>query len=118
MTFAVTGGGGRLSGATPVTGADGVATVGGWTLGPQAGANTVAATISGLERERQPGDLRRHGHAGAVDAGKSGVSAAPAAITASGGSSRSTITVTARDALDNPIPALTVTLAATGDGPR
>jgi hypothetical protein len=56
------------------------------------------------------------GTPGPVTAGKSQVSAAPATIMASGGSSRSTITVTARDAFDNPIPGLAVTLSATGTG--
>jgi adhesin/invasin len=42
------------------------------------------------------------------------VSAAPATITASSGSSRSTITVIARDAFDNPVSGLAVTLAASG----
>jgi adhesin/invasin len=116
VTFAVTGGGGSVSQAVPVTGADGVATLGGWTLGPQAGANTVAATISGLQVSGSPVTFMATGMPSAVDAAKSSVSAVPAAVPASGGSSPSTITVTARDALDNPIPGLAVTLAATGDG--
>ena len=44
------------------------------------------------------------------------VSAAPTTITASNGSSQSTITVTARDAFGNPIAGATVVLAATGTG--
>ena len=99
-----------------MTGADGVATVGGWTLGQKAGANTVAATLSGLDVSGSPVTFGATATPGAVDAGKSGVSASPAAITASSGSSRSTITVTARDAFDNPVPGATVTLSATGDG--
>ncbi|MEP6688123.1 MAG: Ig-like domain-containing protein [Gemmatimonadales bacterium] len=116
VTFRVTAGGGRLTGATPVTGADGIATVGGWTLGQKAGANTVAATLSGLDVSGSPVTFGATATPGAVDAGHSGVSASPAAITASSGSSRSTITVTARDAFDNPVPGATVTLSATGDG--
>ena len=117
VTFRVTVGGGRLTGATPVTGADGVATVGGWTLGQESGANAVEATLSGLDDvSGSPVTFGATATPGAVDAGHSGVSASPAAITASSGSSRSTITVTARDAFDNPVPGATVTLSATGDG--
>ena len=116
VTFSVTAGGGQVSGAVPVTGANGVATVGGWTLGPAAGANTLAAAISGVNVSGSPVSFTATGTAGTVDAGKSTVSADPPAIPASGGSSRSTITVTARDALGNPVSGLTVTLAATGNG--
>ncbi len=116
VTFRVTGGGGRLTGATPVTGADGVATVGGWTLGQKAGANAVAATLSGLDVSGSPVTFAATATPGAVDAGHSDLSAAPAAITASTGSSRSTITVTARDAFDNPVAGAAVTLSATGGG--
>jgi len=48
VTFAITGGGGQLTGATPNTGADGIATVGSWRLGSSAGANTLAASVAGL----------------------------------------------------------------------
>ena len=51
VTFAVTAGGGSISGpAAIVTGVNGVATVGGWTLGTGAGSNnnTMTATVTGL----------------------------------------------------------------------
>jgi hypothetical protein len=50
VTFAVTQGGGSVSGATPATDAQGVATVGNWTLGATAGSgnNKLTATVSGL----------------------------------------------------------------------
>jgi len=45
VTFAVTNGGGSITGpATVTTGNDGIAVVGGWTLGTTAGANTLTAT--------------------------------------------------------------------------
>ncbi len=116
VTFKVTGGAGSLTGANPVTGGDGIAAVGGWTLGRKAGTNTVAATISGLAVSGSPVVFGATATPGPVDAGKTTVDAAPATITASGGSSKSTITVTARDAYDNPIPGLAVTLSATGTG--
>src|SRR5216117_925968 len=44
VTFNVTGGGGGVTGATPLTGANGVATVGSWTV--QSGANTLRASVA------------------------------------------------------------------------
>lgn len=44
VSFAVTAGGGSVSGAVPVTDANGVATVGGWRLGSTA-TNTLSASI-------------------------------------------------------------------------
>jgi hypothetical protein len=43
VTFAVSGGGGVISGANAVTDANGIATVGSWTVG--AGANALTATV-------------------------------------------------------------------------
>ncbi|MFO0270526.1 MAG: beta strand repeat-containing protein [Gemmatimonadota bacterium] len=51
VTFAVTAGGGSVTGATPVTDAAGIATVGGWTLGPSGGTNTLRATSGALVRD-------------------------------------------------------------------
>lgn len=48
VAFAVTAGGGSVQNATAVTGADGIARAGRWTLGTGAGANTVTATVQGL----------------------------------------------------------------------
>ena len=47
VTFAVASGGGSITGGTAVTGADGVATVGSWTLGNTAGSNTLTAKAVG-----------------------------------------------------------------------
>ncbi|HEX6644700.1 MAG TPA: Ig-like domain-containing protein [Gemmatimonadales bacterium] len=49
VQFAVASGGGTLVDPLRVTGADGVATLGSWTLGPVTGANSVTATAAGLE---------------------------------------------------------------------
>jgi hypothetical protein len=46
VTFAVTAGGGSVSGASQTTSAGGVATVGSWTLGPS-GTQTLTATVAG-----------------------------------------------------------------------
>ncbi len=48
VTFAVTGGNGSITGATPLTNASGIATLGSWTLGTVAGPNALSATVSGL----------------------------------------------------------------------
>jgi hypothetical protein len=47
VSFAVTAGGGSISSAVASTNASGVATAGGWTLGPAAGVNTLSATATG-----------------------------------------------------------------------
>ncbi len=47
VTFAVASGGGTGSGLTQTTNGQGIATVGGWTLGTTAGANSMTATIAG-----------------------------------------------------------------------
>ena len=116
VTFTVTDGGGSLTGDTPVTGSDGVAAVGGWTLGQETGANKLSATLAGLQVTGSPVVFIATATPGAVSAERSSVSAAPDRITASAGSSRSTITVTARDGFDNPVPGLAVTLSASGAG--
>jgi len=48
VTFAVTSGGGSVTGATVTTNASGIATVGSWTLGPVTGANVLSATSGTL----------------------------------------------------------------------
>jgi hypothetical protein len=48
VTFAVTGGGGSVTGATATSNAAGVATVGSWTLGAAGGSNTLTASAPGL----------------------------------------------------------------------
>jgi adhesin/invasin len=48
VTFAVTSGGGSITGATATSDSTGVAQVGSWTLGPAAGANTLTASVGAL----------------------------------------------------------------------
>ena len=45
VTFAVTGGGGSVTGPTAGTNLNGIATAGGWTLGPASGTNTLSASV-------------------------------------------------------------------------
>ncbi len=47
VTFAVTGGGGAITNPVVVTGPDGIARVGSWTLGSTAGLNALTATTAG-----------------------------------------------------------------------
>lgn len=46
VTFAVTAGGGSVSGATPSTDSAGIATVGGWTLGGSSPSQSLQATVN------------------------------------------------------------------------
>jgi len=48
VTFAVASGGGSVTGASTTTSTSGLATVGSWTLGTAAGANSLTATSTGL----------------------------------------------------------------------
>ncbi len=48
VTFSVDAGGGAVTGATAVTGSDGIATVGQWTLGSSAGSNALKVTVGSL----------------------------------------------------------------------
>jgi adhesin/invasin len=48
VTFSIQSGGGSFTGGTVVTGIDGIATLGSWTLGSTPGANTLRATCAGV----------------------------------------------------------------------
>lgn len=48
VVFAVTGGGGSVTGGNATTNPSGIATVGSWTLGATSGTNTLTATTGGL----------------------------------------------------------------------
>jgi adhesin/invasin len=114
IQFTVTSGGGSVTGASPLTGDDGVARVGGWTLGGTAGENTLRAEVPGAELGGGPIVFTATGEPGPVSAEQSTVSASPTSIAITTGSS--TITVTARDAFGNPVSGAAVVLAATGSG--
>ena len=115
VLFAVTRGGGSVSGATAATGADGIARVGSWKLGTAAGENNLRARVEGAELSGNPVTFTATGTAGPVSTARSTIQAAPGTINASsGGGGSSTITVTARDQFDNPVAGRTVLLAASG----
>ena len=48
VTFAVTSGGGSITGASQTTASNGIASVGSWTLGSAVATNTLTATAAGL----------------------------------------------------------------------
>ncbi|MBA3260578.1 MAG: Ig-like domain-containing protein, partial [Gemmatimonadales bacterium] len=116
VTFSVISGGGSVTGGTVTTGPDGVARVGSWTLGSTAGPNSLQAQVQGLELQGSPVTFTATGTAGPLSLERSTIAASPGTIAASTGAVASTITVTARDAFDNPIPGLDVVLSATGAG--
>jgi len=64
VSFGVTSGGGSLSGSPALTNASGIAQVGSWILGPNAGANGLAATAAAL-----PGSPVNFSATGIVPAG-------------------------------------------------
>ena len=66
VTFAVASGGGSISGPTAATAATGIATLGGWTLGNVAGANSVTATATGTGLTGNPATFTVTGVAGPV----------------------------------------------------
>jgi hypothetical protein len=90
--------------------------VGDWKLGPTAGENTISVAVAGQDLSGSPVVFSATGIAGGVSAARSTVTATPATISASSGSSASTITVTARDEFDNPVAGVEVSLSATGAG--
>jgi hypothetical protein len=110
VTFAVTGGGGSVTGATQVTNASGVATVGTWTLGA-AGPQLLSATVVGTAITTS------------ISATAGGV--APPTATPTAGNNQAGMagalvpappTVTVRDGSGNPLPGANVAFVVTSGG--
>ena len=109
VTFAIVSGGGQVTDATPVSDANGVATVGSWTLGPVAGTNELSATVDGLTP---------------VTFTATGTSGAPAILTIHGGNDQTATVGTAvtspsvlvTDASGNPLAGVTVVFAVVAGG--
>lgn len=111
VTFAVTGGGGSVTGGSQTTNASGIATVTSWRLGTTAGANSLSATAAGVAT---PAGFTATGTAGA---------ATQIAVNAGNGQSATVNTAVAtapsvlvRDAFNNPVSGVAVTFAVTGGG--
>jgi hypothetical protein len=67
VTFAVTAGGGSLSGSTTTTNANGIAQVGSWTLGGTPARNTITATVTGAGISGNPVTFSDSGAAAAYN---------------------------------------------------
>ena len=115
VTFAATAGGGTVAGGATHTDANGVATVGRWTLGPGAVENTLTATVAGSGISGNPVTFT----ATAVQPG------APASVSAGPGDGQTGLTgyalniapaVVVRDAASFPVPNVAVTFAVASGG--
>jgi hypothetical protein len=117
VVWVVNAGGGTVNPATGTTDAEGFASAE-WILGSSAGPNTVDARVPdvGVVTFTAIGNPDGGGGGGGTDpsAAHSTIAADPAAIEA--GSEISTIIVTVLDEADAPVPGVTVTLEATGEG--
>jgi len=111
VTFAVTAGGGSVTGASQTSNSSGVATVGSWTLGTSAGANSLSATSGSLTAAVFTAT-------GTVGAAGSVTKTAGDNQTAEDGTTLPIApAVTVRDAAGNPVPGITVIFAVgTGGG--
>jgi adhesin/invasin len=110
VTFNVALGGGGVTGGTKKTGSTGTAAVGSWTLGTQAGPNTLTATPAGLGAAT----FSATGNPGAADSielnGGNGQADTVAATLATA------YTVRIADQYGNGVPGRTVTWGVTGGG--
>ncbi len=110
VVFAVTAGGGTLTGASATTDVSGTATVGGWTLGTIAGTQTVTATAPGLA----PAIFTANAAPGAPSAMAISAAALP---TGPAGEPLTVLpAVIMRDAFGNPVPNVTVTFTVVAGG--
>lgn len=114
VTFAVASGGGTITSAAPVTGADGVAALGSWVLGSVVGANTLTATITASGVTGNPATFGATAGAGAPrtmtkQAGDNGSAAVSTAL----GTAPSVKLV---DQFNNPVAGITVTFAVASGG--
>ncbi|HEX2188613.1 MAG TPA: Ig-like domain-containing protein, partial [Longimicrobiaceae bacterium] len=108
VTFAASGDG-SVTASPATTNASGVATVGSWTLGTTAGANTLTATAGALTTT-----FSATGTAGAAaNIAKTAGDGLSAAVGTSIGTAPS---VTVTDQYGNPVAGVSVTFAASGDG--
>ena len=111
VTFAVTGGGGTGTGLTATTNAQGVATIGGLTLGNTVGVNTVTASAAGVT-----------GNATFVITGTAGPAARGEIASGNnqavraGGALQVGPSVRVVDQLGNPVAGVAVTFVSTGGG--
>lgn len=114
VTFAVTAGGGSITGAVVASNTQGIATVGSWILGPAAGTNMLEAASPGLTGS--PVAFTATG-TGASPTGSIAVSAGNDQSAAVGTPVLIVPSVIVRDASSNPLSGTTVTFSVTsGNG--
>lgn len=112
ITFAVASGGGSITGSSQTTGANGLATVGSWTLGVLAGTNTLTATSGTLT-----GSPVTFSAAGTAGAAATISAASPTTGSGTPGGLVQTLpTVLVTDAHGNPVSGTTITFAVTVGG--
>ena len=114
VTWTVTDGGGAVSPDTIRTDPNGIASTR-WTLGTVTGPTDSTQGVRAAAGP-PPVNFIAIARPGSVSDTASRVDATPGVITASNGSSTSTITVTVRDRFGNPIPGRSVSLASTPQG--
>jgi hypothetical protein len=113
VTFAVSSGGGSITAAIATTGPDGVASVGSWTLGSAAGANTLTATAGSLAGS--PATFTATASAGAVHQfSVTGIDGAPIPSQTAGVAFN--VKVTALDATGNIVTTYVGTPTLTSNG--
>lgn len=113
ITLGANPGAATLGGATMKAAVAGEATFTDLTLNKTAAGYTLVAAAGGMTSGTSTAFTVT---SGPVSASHSSLALAPPGITASAGSSASTITATARDDFDNPVPGATVVFAVTGAG--
>jgi hypothetical protein len=112
VTFAVVSGGGSITGGSATTDVGGIAAVGSWTLGTQAGSNTITATSGGLTGSP-------------ITFSATGVTGAATTIVINGGNNQTAVagstlpvdaSVLVTDAGGNPVSGVSVTFAVASGG--
>ncbi len=111
VTFAVISGGGSITGSTDVTGNDGIAEVGSWTLGSTPGTNTLKATCAGL-----PGSLTFTATGTSGPAVKIALNAGDNQSAVAGSTVAVVPSVKVTDAGGNAVSGIVVTFAVTSGG--
>src|SRR6266566_2629122 len=109
VTFLPTGGGGGVTGGNQITDATGLATVGSWTLGTIAGANTLTASGAGLTHV-----FNANGVAGPATALLAAAGNLQSAVV--GTSVLTAPAVRALDQFGNPVPGAAIAFAVSGGG--
>jgi hypothetical protein len=113
VTFAVTAGGGSIAPTTAITtDGSGIAALTSWTLGTTAGTNTLTATVTGSDPAVTT-TITATATAGAATSAQSTLVASPTSDLIADGSTGTTLTFTARDANNNPVPGQSVFFAIT-----